>query len=56
MPFVNKLIAEYLTALRARDALDMARIEAIAADYDAYNPDGPRLLDQLADLNQPAAA
>lgn len=56
MPFVKKLITDYLAALRAQDRLEMARIEALAADYDAFDPDGPRLLDELADLNQPAAA
>ncbi|MER7517805.1 hypothetical protein [Streptomyces sp. NPDC126499] len=55
MQFENRLIEQYLTALRAGDLLDMARIEAKAADYDAHNPEG-RLLDQLAGLTQPAAA
>ena len=54
--FETALIRQYLTALRTGDELDMARIEAKAVDYDAHNPHGPRLLDQLADLTQPAAA
>jgi len=56
MPFIKKLIADYLAALRTGDALELARIEALAADYDAFSSGGPRLLDELAGLHQPAAA
>lgn len=56
MQFVTRLISQYLTALRTGDALEIARVEAIAADYDTHNPHGPRLLDELAGLTQPAAA
>lgn len=56
MPFIKKLITDYLAALRTQDLLEMARIEALAADYDALDPDGPRLLDELAGLSLPAAA
>lgn len=54
MQFVNRLFADYAKALRQGDSLELARVEAIAAEYDAFN--GTRLLDELAGLNQPAAA
>lgn len=46
----ENLIAQYLTALRADDRLNRTRIEALAADYDAHNPFGPRLVDELAEV------
>ena len=52
--FETALIRQYLTALRTGDELDMARIEAKAADYDFHND--TRLVDDLAGLTQPAAA
>lgn len=55
MRFTTRLIDDYLTALRAGDELDIARIEAIAADYDAHNP-GSQLLAELEALAQPVAA
>ena len=54
MPFVNKLFADYAKALRKGDALEMTRVEAIAAEYDAFN--GTHIVDELAGLTQPAAA
>lgn len=55
MRFTTRLIDQYLAALRTGDALELARIEALAADYDAHNP-GSALLDELTGLYQPAAA
>lgn len=52
--FENRLIADYIAALRTGDSLELARVEAIAADYDTHN--GSALLDELAGLNHPAAA
>ncbi len=55
MRFINRLIANYLAALRSGDALEIAHYEALAADYDAHNP-GSRLLDELEALKTPVAA
>ncbi|GGU52407.1 hypothetical protein [Streptomyces lavendofoliae] len=55
MRFTTRLIDQYLTALRTGDELEIARIEAVAADYDAHNPDS-RLLDELEALRIPVAA
>lgn len=54
MRFENHLFQQYLDALRAGDLLDMARIEAKAAEYDFHN--NTHLVDELAGLTQPAAA
>ena len=54
MQIVNKLFADYAEALRKGDALNLARIKDIAAEYDLFN--GTNLLDELAGLHQPAAA
>lgn len=48
------LIRQYLAALRINDLLDMIRIEAIAADYDAWN--GTDLVSELEALSEPVAA
>lgn len=55
MRFTTRLIDQYLTALRSGDELEISRIEAVAADYDAHNPDS-QLLDELEALAQPIAA
>jgi hypothetical protein len=52
----NDLITQYLAALRAGDRMAMRRIECEAAEYDAHNPFGPRLMDEIHGLNNPAAA
>lgn len=54
MQFVNRLFADYAKAVRTNDSLEIARVEAIAAEYDFHN--GTQLVDELAGLNQPAAA
>lgn len=46
----DQLIAAYLKALRAKDTLALARIEAQAAEFDAHNRFGPRLVDELAEV------
>lgn len=49
-------IRSYARALKAGDRLEMARLEALAADYDVHNPDS-ELVDTLDYiLNPPAAA
>ncbi|PVC73490.1 hypothetical protein [Streptomyces sp. CS081A] len=50
------VVADYLAAVRAGDLLGQLNAEYIAARIDESTPDGPRLADELADLNQPAAA
>lgn len=50
----ENLIRQYLTALRINDRLDLARIEAIAADYDFHN--GTSLVDELETISEPVAA
>jgi hypothetical protein len=50
------LITQYLTARKNRDRMAMLRIEQQAADYDQHNPFGPRLIDEIRGLHQPAAA
>jgi hypothetical protein len=50
----ENLIRQYLAALRINDLLDLIRIEAIAADYDAYN--GTDLVSELETLREPVAA
>lgn len=44
------LIAAYLTALRANDRLALINLEAQAAEYDAHNRFGPRLVHELEEL------
>lgn len=46
----DQLIADYLTALRENNTLALLSIEAQAAEYDAHNRFGPRLLDELAEV------
>jgi hypothetical protein len=48
-------IRSYARALKNGDALEQARLEALAADYDLHNP-GSQLLDELEALNTPLAA
>ncbi|MFF8829306.1 hypothetical protein [Streptomyces sp. NPDC015131] len=55
MRFTTRLIDQYLAAIGTNDRLEAARIEAIAADYDAHNPDS-QLLAELEALNTPLAA
>lgn len=55
MRFATRLIDQYLAALRNGDGLEIARIEAVAADYDAHNP-GSHLLAELEALALPVAA
>ncbi|GGU91124.1 hypothetical protein GCM10010275_30250 [Streptomyces litmocidini] len=50
------IVADYLTAVRTGNVLDQLSAEYLAARIDESTPDGPRLLDELADLTQPAAA
>ena len=50
------VVADYLTAVRTGNLLDQLSAEYLAAQIDQSTPDGPRLLDELAGLNQPAAA
>lgn len=50
------VVADYLTAVRRGDRLGQLAAEHLAAQIDQSTPDGPRLLDELAGLNQPAAA
>ena len=50
------VVADYLLAVRTGNRLDQLAAEHLAAQIDASTPDGPRLLDELADLTQPAAA
>ncbi|GAA2803214.1 hypothetical protein [Streptomyces showdoensis] len=50
------IVADYLKAARRGDRLGQLAAEHLAAQIDASTPDGPRLLDELADLTQPAAA
>lgn len=52
----DDLITQYLTARQDGDRMAMRRIKQQAADYDDYNPFGPRLMDELRGLHQPAAA
>lgn len=48
-------IRSYARALKTDDSLEIARLEALAADYDVHNP-GSSLLDELEALKTPAAA
>ncbi|MFC8273774.1 hypothetical protein ACFUJR_14875 [Streptomyces sp. NPDC057271] len=50
------VVADYLTAIRTGNRLGQLSAEYLAAQIDASTTDGPRLLDELADLTQPAAA
>ncbi|MFI8962073.1 hypothetical protein ACIGO8_08150 [Streptomyces sp. NPDC053493] len=50
------VVADYLTAQRAGDQTGLLAAEYLAAQIDNSTPDGPRLLDELAGLTQPAAA
>ncbi|MZE56145.1 hypothetical protein GTY86_33725 [Streptomyces sp. SID5770] len=50
------VVADYLTAQRTGDRLALLAAEYLAARIDESTPDGPRLIDELAGLNQPAAA
>jgi len=50
------VVADYLTAVRTGNLLDQLSAEYLAAQIDQSTPDGPRLLDELAGLSQPAAA
>ncbi|MEV4424038.1 hypothetical protein AB0K23_01415 [Streptomyces sp. NPDC049602] len=50
------VVADYLTAVRTGNLLDQLSAEYLAKQIDQSTPDGPRLLDELAGLNQPAAA
>ena len=50
------VVADYVIAVRCGDRLGQLPAEHLAAQIDASTPDGPRVLDELADLNQPAAA
>ncbi|MFH8627781.1 hypothetical protein ACH4A8_38840 [Streptomyces vietnamensis] len=50
------VVADYLAALRTGNALDQLAAEYLAKQIDQSTPDGPRLLDELAGLTQPAAA
>jgi hypothetical protein len=52
----NELITQYLAALRAGDRMAMRRIEVEAAEFDAHNPFGPRLADEIAALADTQAA
>jgi hypothetical protein len=45
----NRLITQYLTALRRGDHLGQARLQAIAAEYDTHN--GSSLVEQLEALS-----
>jgi hypothetical protein len=51
----NDLITQYLTARQDGDRMAMRRIKQQAADYDAHNPFGPRLTDELRGLDEYAA-
>ncbi|MER7623922.1 hypothetical protein [Streptomyces sp. NPDC126503] len=50
------VVADFLTAVRTNDLLGRFAAEYLADQIDASTPDGPRLRDELAGLNQPAAA
>lgn len=50
------VVADYLAADRRGDLLGRLAAEYLAARIDESTPDGPRLLDELAGLHQPAAA
>ncbi|MGA5869277.1 hypothetical protein [Streptomyces cinereoruber] len=50
------VVADFLTAQRTGDRLGLLAAEYLAARIDESTPDGPRLADELAGLNQPAAA
>ncbi|MFE7510161.1 hypothetical protein ACFU8I_02870 [Streptomyces sp. NPDC057540] len=50
------VVADYLAAVRTGNLLDQLSAEYLAKQIDQSTPDGPRLLDELADLNLPAAA
>lgn len=52
----NDLITEYLKALSDDDELNMGRLETYAAQADANNPFGPRLVDELRTLRNPSLA
>lgn len=49
-----KLATRYEIALDRGDELDLRRVEALIAAHDLQH--GTQLLDELADLTQPAAA
>lgn len=50
------VVADYVIAVRVGDRLGQLAAEHLAKQIDASTADGPRLLDELAGLNQPAAA
>jgi hypothetical protein len=50
------VVSDYVTAVRTGDRLAQLAAEYLAGQIDRSTPDGPRLLDELAGLNQPAAA
>jgi hypothetical protein len=50
------IVADYLTAVRTGNLLDQLAAEYLAKQIDQSTADGPRLRDELAGLNQPAAA
>lgn len=52
----NDLITQFLKALSDRDRMAMRRLEVEAAEFDAHNPFGPRLVDELAALRTPSMA
>lgn len=54
MQFIDRLIRQYIVALRKGDRDSLHWIEAKAAEYDAHN--GTQLVDELAAIAQPAAA
>ncbi|MEU8525278.1 hypothetical protein AB0C77_06695 [Streptomyces sp. NPDC048629] len=50
------IVDDYLKAVRTGDHIGQLAAKEMAAQIDASTLDGPRLLDELAGLNQPAAA
>ncbi|MER6098371.1 hypothetical protein ABT154_21435 [Streptomyces sp. NPDC001728] len=50
------IVADYVLAVRTRDLLGQLAAEYLAKQIDQSTVDGPRLLDELAGLNLPAAA
>lgn len=50
------IVTDYAAAVARRDYPAALIAEDLAAKVDASTPDGPRLLDELAGLHQPAAA
>lgn len=51
-----QIVTDYVTAIRRGDVVSAAQAECLAIQLDALSPDGPRLADELAGLNLPAAA